>query len=57
MLRFLIPFLKLTVYERVGISLVEVYDRVGNMSCQPVERPKRVLQTHFMAVKKVDKTF
>ena len=34
-------FFRLQVYERVVISLVEVYERVGNLSFQSVKRLKR----------------
>ena len=40
------------VYERVEISLVEVYERVGNLSFQPVKSPQLGKQMHFRAVKK-----
>ena len=40
------------VYERVEISLVEVYGRVGNLSFQSVKSPKKGKQMHFRAVKK-----
>ena len=32
---------RLQVYESVGISLVEVYKRVGNLSRKSVKGPKR----------------
>ena len=32
---------RLQVYESVGISLVEVYKRVGNLSLKSVKGPKR----------------
>ena len=40
------------VYERVEISLVEVYGRVGNLSFQSVKSPKNGKQMHFRAAKK-----
>ena len=36
-----VPISGLLEYERVVISLVEVYERVGNLSFRSVERPKR----------------
>ena len=40
------------VYERVEISLVEVYGRVANLSFQSVKSPKKGKQMYFRAVKK-----
>ena len=40
------------VYEGVGISLVEVYGRVQNLSFRSVKSPKKGKQKHFRAVKK-----
>ena len=36
-----VPISSLLEYERVVISLVEVYERVGNLSFRSVKRPKR----------------
>ena len=36
-----VPISGLLEYERVVISLVEVYERVGNLSFRFVKRPKR----------------
>ena len=36
-----VPISGLLEYERVVISLVEVYERVGNLSFRSVEMPKR----------------
>ena len=36
-----VPISGLLEYERVVISLVEVYERVGNLSFRSVKRPKR----------------
>ena len=46
-------FFRLHVYERVRISLVEVYKRVGNQSFWSVKRIKRAKRC--MAVKKLRK--
>ena len=37
-----VPFFRLQVHERVGISVVEVYGREGNLSFGLVKGPKRV---------------
>ena len=37
-----VPISGLLEYERVVISLVEVYERVGNLSFRSVKRPERV---------------
>ena len=44
------PVFRGQVYERVGISLVEVYEKVANLSLR-CERPERA-NIHFMATKK-----
>ena len=36
-----VPISGLLKYERVVISLVEVYEKVGNLSFRSVKRPKR----------------
>ena len=38
--------------KRWGILLVEVYERVGNLSFRSVKRPKKGYQMPFMAVTK-----
>ena len=35
-----VPFFRLQVYERLGILLVEVFERVGNLSFGSVKWPK-----------------
>ena len=51
------PYFKLHLYDRVGISRVELYLRVGrDLSSRSLKRAKSS-QMHFMAVKKVKKAF
>ena len=47
-------FLRLQVYKRVGISIVEVYEIKGNLSFRSVKGPKG-LTDHFMDVKETRK--
>ena len=47
-------FLRFQVYERVGISIVEVYEIKGNLSFRSVKGPKG-LTDHFMDVKETRK--
>ena len=49
-------FFRLQVYERVGISIVEVHERVGK-SVTSVCKKAPQKQMHFMAVKKLKKCF
>ena len=47
-------FLRLQVYKKVGISIVEVYEIKGNLSFRSVKGPKG-LTDHFMDVKETRK--
>ena len=47
-------FFRIQVYERVGISIVEVYEIKGNLSFRSVKGPKG-LTDHFMDVKETGK--
>ena len=42
--------LRLQVFERVGILIVEVYKRVGKSVIWVCERPQRAEQMNFMAL-------
>ena len=44
------------VNERVGISLVEVYDRVGKYVTAVGKKAQKGQQVHFKAVKKLRKS-
>ena len=43
-------FVRLQVYETVGILLVEVYERVGKSVIRVCERAERAEQMNFMAL-------
>ena len=47
-------FFRLQVYKRVGILLVEVYDRVGKSVISVCKKKAQMM--NFMVVKKVEKT-
>ena len=49
------PYIMRTLYERVGISLVEVYERVGKSVTLDSEKAQKGQQIHFKAVKKLRK--
>ena len=43
------------VYERVGISLVEAYDRIGKTVISVGKKDQKgLIQMHYMAVKRVE---
>ena len=44
-------FFRLQVYERVGISLAEEYDRVGKSVISVCKKAQKNWQMNFMAVK------
>ena len=50
-------FFALNVYERVGISVVEVYKRVGKTSLRSVTRPKRTTRTKDLVAVKKSRSF
>ena len=50
------PFFRLQVYERVGILLVKVYERVGKSAILGCKKAWKGLQMHFMAVKRSRKS-
>ena len=43
------------VFERIGISLAEVYERVGKSFILACKKAQESKQMHFMAVKKLRK--
>ena len=43
------------LHERVGISLIEVYERVGKFVVTVGKKDRKGYQMHFMAVKKLRK--
>ena len=45
-------FQALGPYERVGISLIEVYEMVGKCVISVLKKAKKRNQMHFVAVKK-----
>ena len=49
------PFFRLQVYERVGILLVKVYERVRKSAISVCKKGQKGLQMHFMAVKRSEK--
>ena len=50
-------FFRLQIYESVGISLVDVYKRVGKCVMSVCKKAQRGSKKHFMALKKLAKCF
>ena len=50
-------FFRLQIYESVGISLVDVYKRVGKCVTSFCKKAQRGSKKHFMALKKLAKCF